>query len=90
MRHLLPASCTQFPATVNYSSKDKPNLTASISASSTTSTNFSALSASSSLLKLFEREQNPHYAPITVYALSQTALRKRGPLGQFEVKPTAR
>ena len=63
MRHLPPASCAQFPATANYSSKDKPNLTASTSASSMISTNCSTPSASSSPPDLPKREQNPRYRP---------------------------
>jgi hypothetical protein len=81
MRHLLPASYARFPATANYTNKHKPNLTASISASLTISTNFSVLSAPKSPPE--RRNENKIFvtAPITVYAFSQTRLRKSGPFG---------
>ncbi len=81
MRHLLPVSCAQFPATANYSSNDKPNLTASTSASPMISTNFSTLSVSSSPPERRNENKILITAPITVYAFSQIGLRKSGPFG---------
>jgi hypothetical protein len=81
MRHLLPVSCIQFPATANYSSNDKPNLTASTSVSPMISTNFSTLSASSSPPERPNENKIRITAPVTVYAFSQTELRKSGPFG---------